>query len=324
MKKTRIIALLLCVVMLLTTLTGCGKKTVMTINGEKIPEGIYTYFYSYYYVSAMSAGQDMAAEDLASAAIGQIAQQVAIKDLIKQLKIELTPMENKEIIDTREAAIEEMTRAVYASMLKAMNMTEKQYEEMDKTNYLYNKLAQYYYGEGGAEAPTDEDLIADFSSKYIRASHILLSTQEAESDADRAAIKAKAEEVLAKAKAGEDFADLIREYGEDPGLAEYPEIGYYFTTGQMVAEFETAAFELEENAISELVETSYGYHIIKRLPLDEAYASAAALTEDYYNAYCSNLLMQKLMAHADSFEIELSEEISKVDITNAMMFWMGY
>ena len=84
----------------------------------------------------------------------------------------------------------------------------------------------------------------------------------------RAGDAAKAQEVLEKAQAGEDFNALMEEYNEDPGE---PEEGYYFPTGVMVQEFEDASFALQDGEISDIVETSYGYHIIKRLPLDESY-----------------------------------------------------
>lgn len=79
------------------------------------------------------------------------------------------------------------------------------------------------------------------------------------------ALKAKAEEVLAKAKAGEDFEALIEEYGEDPGMKdEQNKDGYtVLRDGQMVEEFEDACFELRTGDISGLVATDHGYHIIK-------------------------------------------------------------
>ena len=123
------------------------------------------------------------------------------------------------------------------------------------------------------------------AQNYVHAQHILIPFAQETADSgsasgsesagaaqpDHSAELAKAEEVLAKAAAGDDFAALIAEYGEDPGQ---PAEGYYFTTGQMVPEFEKAAFALKEGAISEIVETSYGYHIIKRLPLEDAYIDA--------------------------------------------------
>ncbi|MDQ2084929.1 peptidylprolyl isomerase [Herbivorax sp. ANBcel31] len=76
-------------------------------------------------------------------------------------------------------------------------------------------------------------------------------------------IKPKAEEVLDKARSGEDFEELIAEYGEDPGMEQEPD-GYSVTKGsQFVPEFEEASLNLEEGEVSDLVPTMHGYHIIK-------------------------------------------------------------
>lgn len=79
----------------------------------------------------------------------------------------------------------------------------------------------------------------------------------------------RAEEILIRANAGEDFSMLIETYGEDPGMISNPD-GYTFTRGDMVPEFEEATLALEIGGISELVQTSFGYHIIKRVePIPE-------------------------------------------------------
>ena len=59
----------------------------------------------------------------------------------------------------------------------------------------------------------------------------------------------------------------MNELSEDPGLQSAP-TGYIFTKGEMVAPFEEAAYALSDNGVSGIVETDYGYHIIKRIPLN--------------------------------------------------------
>lgn len=102
----------------------------------------------------------------------------------------------------------------------------------------------------------------------VRAAHILISTQEKDgsemSDAKKAEKKKLAEGLLKRAKAGEDFAKLAQEYSDDPGSKDRGG-EYTFPRGQMVPEFEAAAFGMETNQISDLVTTQFGYHIIKLL-----------------------------------------------------------
>ena len=101
----------------------------------------------------------------------------------------------------------------------------------------------------------------------VTASHILISTQDDSgnelSDKEKAAAKQKAEEVLQKAKSGEDFAELAKEYSDDSANASSGGNLGDFTAGEMVEEFSNAAFALDKNEISDIVETQYGYHIIK-------------------------------------------------------------
>ena len=121
---------------------------------------------------------------------------------------------------------------------------------------------------------SDDNTVNDYYiNNYVCAKHVLLSTIDEQTgepmtDAKKKSVKSKAQTVLTKAKNRADFDKLIEQYGEDPGMIANPD-GYVFTYGEMVEPFEEAAFALKDNALSGIVETDYGYHIIKKLPLPE-------------------------------------------------------
>lgn len=97
----------------------------------------------------------------------------------------------------------------------------------------------------------------------VRARHILFRMAPDAAPAQRDSVLALAREVRAQALAGRDFADLAREYSDEPGAAERGGDLGFFTRGQMVAPFEEAAFALEVGQISDVVETPFGLHLIK-------------------------------------------------------------
>ena len=137
----------------------------------------------------------------------------------------------------------------------------------------------------------DELTVSEKSSKYD-AAYNKLSDDEKKAAQEKA--KKLADEVLEKVKAGEDFYKLIAEYNLDPGMAltDSDDItsitGYYITKDySFVQEYIDGAFALKEGETSDLVETSYGYHIIKRLPLDMDYinANVDSMTSEYSQTY---------------------------------------
>ncbi|MCW5212082.1 SurA N-terminal domain-containing protein [Desulfobulbus sp. TB] len=95
------------------------------------------------------------------------------------------------------------------------------------------------------------------------ARHILLKTNEGDTEADRTEKKGKAEEVLQLARTeGSDFSELAKEYSEGPTKERGGDLGF-FAQGRMVPAFDQAIFALQPDEISEVVETQFGYHIIK-------------------------------------------------------------
>jgi peptidyl-prolyl cis-trans isomerase C len=119
--------------------------------------------------------------------------------------------------------------------------------------------------------------------------HILVSTQDAVTRQPLPPEKKKeklklANELKARAEKGEDFAALAKQFSDDPG-SKNKGGEYTFPRGQMVPEFEAAAFSMKTNQISEPVETQFGYHVIKlleKLPAStEDFAKAEPAIRDY-------------------------------------------
>jgi len=107
--------------------------------------------------------------------------------------------------------------------------------------------------------------------EMAQARHILLATIDPAtgaglSDALKAEKRLQAENLVRRARQGEDFTALVKQYSEDTGTKD--KLGeYIFSRGQMVPEFEVAAFSLQPDSISDVVTTTYGYHIIKLIQI---------------------------------------------------------
>jgi peptidyl-prolyl cis-trans isomerase C len=129
-------------------------------------------------------------------------------------------------------------------------------------------INKYLEGIAGSGATvTEEDLRKAYEQettgdKTASVRHILLLTQ-GKTEQEKAEARKKIEDILAKAKAGADFAELAKQYSEDPGSKENGGLYSDFPRGQMVKPFEDAAFSVPVGELSGVVETNYGYHIIK-------------------------------------------------------------
>ena len=112
-----------------------------------------------------------------------------------------------------------------------------------------------YYTENKSEFETPEQ---------VRASHILIKTDPNITDPNQAKAKAlaKAQELLKQIKGGGDFAELAKKNSACPSASRGGDLDY-FGKGQMVEPFEKAAFALKPGQVSDVVETKFGYHIIK-------------------------------------------------------------
>ena len=157
--------------------------------------------------------------------------------------------------------------------LNLQGITKNSFFYYTNIDALCEPLATAIYGS--SEDITDEQA-EEWAAKnnQVRAKHILLMTQDG-SEEEKAEIRSEMEAILAELQAlvGDNaalearFDEIMNEKSEDTGLAAYPE-GYVFGTGEMVPEFETAAFALEPYGLSEIVETSYGFHILLKLPME--------------------------------------------------------
>lgn len=136
-------------------------------------------------------------------------------------------------------------------------------------------------------------------TEKIRASHILVKVEKDDSEEKRTAAKEKITGIQGKLKEGEDFAQLARENSDCPSSAQGGDLGY-FKRGMMVKEFEDAAFALAPGSVSDIVETQFGYHIIKIADKKEA----GTISYDTVKSDLQNFLKRQKLTQAVSSLIE--------------------
>ena len=159
------------------------------------------------------------------------------------------------------------------------HMTVDAFRYYSESVMLYRNCHDALYGEGGEKIDAADVVKYLEDEGYLSAGHILFMTIDPNTgdklDAETvAAKKQQAETIVAELRAIEDHEERVKrflehkeQFCEDGGKVTYPD-GYTFTPGTMVAEFESAVRALEDYGVSDPVESTYGYHVILRLPLD--------------------------------------------------------
>ena len=168
-----------------------------------------------------------------------------------------------------------------ADLVDTVTVTEQQVREFYTNNTESFRIPErvrlhyvsYAPEDFAAEASVSEDEVLDFynthkeerftEEKQVQARHILFSLADGVSDERKADTRSTAQGILERARGGEDFAALAEEYSQDTGTASNGGDLGFFGRGRMVKPFEEAAFDMEVGQVSDLVETTFGFHIIK-------------------------------------------------------------
>ena len=263
-----------------------GAETVLTVNGDAVTADEYSGYmlYNMQYYASMYAQMGLtdlwANEDMAKslgASMPEAAEQQAIYARVvmqkfNELGLKLSYNEQKEMASVRRNSIANTSKDAYLNQIAQFGFSDQTYQNFMYISQCYQALNDYYFGENGVNTPSDEDIQKYYEDNYITAKHILITTVDpASGETKRTDEEAKkeAQSILDRINAGEDFDTLMNQYSEDTGLSNNPN-GYTFTEGQMVTEFYDGAKALAEDEVSELVKSSYGYHIIKRVKLDDS------------------------------------------------------
>ena len=263
-----------------------GAETVLTVNGDAVAADEYSGYmlYNMQYYASMYAQMGLtdlwSNKDMAKslgASMPEAAEQQAIYARVvmqkfNELGLKLSYNEQKEMASVRRNSIANTTKDAYLNQIAQFGFSDQTYQNFMYISQCYQALNDYYFGENGVNTPSDEDIQKYYEDNYITAKHILITTVDpASGETKRTDEEAKkeAQSILDRINAGEDFDTLMNQYSEDTGLSNNPN-GYTFTEGQMVTEFYDGAKALAEDEVSELVKSSYGYHIIKRVKLDDS------------------------------------------------------
>lgn len=207
----------------------------------------------------------------------QLVEQLVIAKLLTGMATDADKAKAKERVDKvyEENAARFPTPEAFQQQLRMNGLTPETFKEKALTQITWQTVLE------GALRPkisvTDEAVRNFYTNnparfekpEQVRASHILVSTLDKTKnpptplpDAEKAAKLAEARAIRERAEKGEDFAALARQHSDDPGSKDRGG-EYTFPRGQMVPPFEAAAFSLEPGKVSDIVETTFGYHVIK-------------------------------------------------------------
>lgn len=206
----------------------------------------------------------------------QVLEELIIERLlaekVKQGNIEITDEEVINVLTEMVAAQSEpLSLDEYKKKLIEHGQSFDEQKERIRKGLAYQKVLESQLGskvnitEDDARKFYDENPTQFERGQQVRASHILIKpvfVEGGDPNEAKATAETKAQELLKKAKSGADFAQLAMSNSMCPSAPKGGDLGF-FSKGEMTPAFEKVAFELAVGQISDIVETEYGYHIIR-------------------------------------------------------------
>ena len=228
-------------------------------------------------------------------ALDQLIDREILRQEAERRKIQVSDEELKAVIREIEGKFKD--RQGYLHKLGTMGFTEESYAAYVREDLAIDRLMQR-----GVEAPpvTDAEMEKFYEGNpdkfmrpdVVRARHILIQVAPDAEAEKREAARGRAAELLAKIRGGADFAALARDNSEDSSAQAGGDLGW-FPRMQMVKPFEDAAFALEPGQISDLVETEFGFHIIKLEAKQAGEKVALAEVKDQVRQYLEGAKRQE-------------------------------
>ncbi len=242
-------------------------KVVASVNGKEITQDdldreIVNISHAY---SSQMQGQSLP-DDLESKALDTLITRHLLYKASQDAQIEVDEKKVDENIEQTIARFPD--KETFESVLKQENVT---LDEL-KLQIRHGLAIQTYVEDMFVSKATisDEEIKTYYDSnpdlfkhpEMVEASHILISFDAGVNDDQKAEARKKVEDLAKRIENGEDFAELAEMHSDCPSSSNGGDLGF-FSKGQMVKPFEDAAFSLEPGEVSSVVETPFGFHIIK-------------------------------------------------------------
>jgi peptidyl-prolyl cis-trans isomerase C len=263
--------------------TGGNKDKVAMVNGTVITRSEYDTELSRFERQMAMSGQapdPTQASDMKGRVLDGLIDRELLKQQCKKQGITVTDSD----VDQQVAVLKQKfgNEKEFTDTLAKMNLTEADLKSQLRQDLAIKKLIDQQIASKVTITPEEMKAFYDSHPEFfkaperVRASHILIKVEPTASDADKAKAKERIVAIQERLKKGEDFATVAKETSECPSGANGGDLDY-FQKGQMVGPFEDAAFTLKPGTVSDIVETQFGYHLIK--VTDKKDASTVAYDE---------------------------------------------
>lgn len=303
--------------------------TVVTIDDTKFTKAdlnmqLYNLKYSYFGKESYEIPDATLDEQITSLnmTVGEYLKQQAVEELkiltaveriAEDNNISLSDEDYKDLDENKEEVISNVGgKSEFKKLLRKNNITEAAYDKFYYINKLYDKVFEELYSSGKKNDLTTEEKESakeEYFEKYLKIQQIVLAKIDVStgSDLSDTIINQKetlANSILTEARNGADFEDLIIKYSEE--AQEKGNNTYYYAKGELLENIESVVVGLGTGSISDVIETDYAFHIVKRLELDDS------KLENYYDIVRNNKLVDDIQDMIEDYKIFYENSYKKI------------